>query len=302
MRVLGVGLTAFDHIAEVERIPGPDEHEFMLGYTRQAGGIVGNALTAAARLGLDTAWVGKVGNNEHGRFILNAFRDDGIDTSRVIVESGADTPFCIVLVDRRTRGRTLVFNRGCSVAYGAELDDDFISGFDVIHLDGFFSDVAIEAARSAKRLGVKVSLDAGLTFPTLEELMRLSDIFVPTRAIATYLTGEKDMAAALRKLVEAGPEIVAVTMGAEGSIGLWNGELVHAPGFAVDAIDTTAAGDTYHGAFLYAWLKKKPLEHILTFANAMAALKCTRPGGRGGIPRLEEVREFLKKHGLFYKY
>jgi len=302
MRVIGVGVSAFDQIAEVEQIPGEDEHVYMLGYNRQAGGIVGNALTAAARLGLDTTWVGKVGDDDQGRFILNAFREDGIDTSRVIIEPGATTPFCMVLSDRKTHGRTIVFNRGCSDAYGAELDDAFISGFDVMHVDGYFSDVAVATARSAKRLGVKVSLDAGFTFPALEELMRLSDVFVPTRAIATHLTGENDMVAAMRKLVAEGPELVAVTMGAEGSLGLWNGEIVHVPGFAVDAIDTTAAGDTYHGAFLYAWLQKMPLENILTFANAVAALKCTRPGGRGGIPRLDEVHEFLKKRGLFFKY
>jgi sulfofructose kinase len=297
-RVLGVGLAGFDHIAEVDEIPGPDEHAFMRGYDRQAGGIVGNALTAMARLGIETAWAGKVGGDEYGRFILDEMLKDGVDTSRVIIDPEGRTPFSLVLVDHKTRGRSIVFNRGCSGSYGAPIEESFIARFDALHLDGYVPDAAFDASEKAKKLGVKVSLDAGLMFPGLHELLKRSDIFVPTRAIAAELTGETDMAAAMRKLAGAGPEIVAVTMGAEGSMGLWRGEIVKIPGFEIDAADTTAAGDTYHGAFIYAYLQGWPIEKILTFSNAVSALKCTRPGGRRGIPMLAEVSAFLKNRGI----
>jgi sulfofructose kinase len=94
-----------------------------------------------------------------------------------------------------------------------------------------------------------------------------------------------------------GPSCVGVTSGDRGSTLLHRGEFVHVPGFAVDVVDTTGAGDVFHGAFLYGLLQGWEAKHILVFANAVSALKCTRLGGRAGIPRVEEALDFLRAHG-----
>jgi len=297
-RIVGLGLTGMDLIAEVDEIPGPDEHAFMRGFEKQAGGIVGNALAAAARLGLEAAWIGKVADDDAGNYIISEVRKENIDTSMVVVEKGARSPFSIVLVDRKTKGRSIIFNRGCSTKYGSEVSDEFLKKYDVIHLDGYFFDAALEAALKAKRLGVKVSLDAGLMFPGLDPLLGIADIFIPTRKIATELTCEKDTERAIRKLADMGPEIVVVTMGKSGCAGLWGDEFVSAPAFKVDAIDTTGAGDTFHGAFIFAYLKGWTFEQMLVFSNAVSALKCTRLGGRKGMPRFDEVADFLDERGF----
>jgi len=294
----GIGLATVDMIGEVDSIPREDEMVYMLSHEKQAGGVVSNALAAASRLGLGSSWIGKVGDDERGAFIIEEMRRDGVDVSLASVEPGASTPFSFILVDRKTRGRSIVFNPGCSYSFGEEIPSETISRFDALHLDGFFPDAALSAARHARAIGVEVFLDAGFIFPALESLLELTDVFIPTLAIASELTGEEDAERALEKLSARGFRMAAVTMGARGSAGICDGEIVFAPAFEVETVDTTAAGDTFHGAFIYARLMGWPLEKILLFANAAAAVKCSRPGARKGIPRLDEVVAFLKYRNI----
>lgn len=295
---MGLGLAAVDLIGEVTEIPKADETTFMLSYDKQAGGPVSNALATVSRLGMEAAWIGKAGDDEYGDFILEEMKKDEVDTRLATVEAGSRSPLSFILIDQKTQGRSIIFNPGCSGFYGSEVPDDIIKQFDVLHLDGCFLDAAFSSAEKAKKLGVKVSLDAGLVFPGLDTLLKRVDIFVPTREVALELTKEADAAQAMKKLTELGPEIVAVTMGKEGSAGLSGDEVVKVPAFEVKAVDTTAAGDVFHGAFVFAYLKGWDIEKILTFSSAVSAVKCTRRGARKGIPRFDEVIAFLKERDI----
>jgi sugar/nucleoside kinase (ribokinase family) len=297
-RLAGLGLATVDLIGEVDVIPREDEMVYMLSHEKQAGGVVSNALAAAARLGLRSAWIGKVGDDDYGAFIINEMKKDGVDVSLASVEKGAVTPFSFILVDRKTRGRSIIFNPGCSGAFGAEIPAETIARFDALHLDGFFPDAAVSAAHKAREHGVEVFLDAGFMFPALDTLLELTDVFVPTMEVAEKITGEADAGKALRALAARGLRMAAVTMGAHGSAGICDGRLSFAPAFEIEAVDTTAAGDTFHGAFIFARLAGWPLEKILVFANAAAAVKCSRPGARKGIPCFDDVAHFLKTRNI----
>lgn len=298
-RILGIGIATVDVIAETDLPLPSDGYVPMLGRTRQIGGIVGNALVAAARLGADVAWAGKVGGDDEGRFILDEMRKEGIDVSRALVDAAASTPFCFIVADRKLGTRGIAVDHGCSHnPYGADLPDDFLSGVDAIHLDGYYLDAALDAARRARALGIKVSLDASPFFKDLHSSLDYVDIFIASNAIAEELTGESEPRAMVRGLSGMGPEIVGVTLGERGSMAMVRGgEIVHAPAFEIQAVDTTAAGDAFHGAFLVGRLSGWPLERILTFSNAVSAVKCLTPGGGRGIPDFERTVNFLRSRG-----
>jgi len=297
-RILGIGITTVDLISEVAELPRPDEHQYMLGFERQVGGLVGNAVAAAARLGAKTAWIGKVGDDDNGRFVIDEMKREGVDVSRVIAAPGESTPFSIILSDRKTGGRSIVCNPGCSESLGEQIPDDALAGFDALHIDGYFADAALPAVRRARKLGLKISIDPSPRFTTLLDFIENIDIFIVGRAAAEALTGETDPEVSAGRLAALGPEIAGVTLGSEGCVCVAKGELVRTPAFKVKAVDTTAAGDTFHGAFLVGCLKGWPLEKTMLFASAASAVKCTVPGGRKGMPRFDAVVRFLAERGV----
>ena len=99
----------------------------------------------------------------------------------------------------------------------------------------------------------------------------------------------------MRKMRSLGPEIVGITLGDDGCILSWENEIHREPAFVMDVVDTTGAGDVFHGAFIYGLLQDWPLTRIARFANAVAAMKCRELGGRAGIPALDEVMAFLER-------
>ena len=130
-----------------------------------------------------------------------------------------------------------------------------------------------------------------------EELFRLTDILIVAERYGREITGREDVAEILEELTRLGPPCVGVTSGERGSALRYHGEIIHVPAFPVKVVDTTGAGDVFHGAFLYGVLRGWEARHILLFANAVSALKCTRLGGRTGIPRVKEVLDFLHARG-----
>ncbi|HYL82408.1 MAG TPA: PfkB family carbohydrate kinase, partial [Candidatus Acidoferrum sp.] len=155
----------------------------------------------------------------------------------------------------------------------------------------------LQAARWAREAGIPVSLDAEDSTELREELFRFTDILIVSHPFSRELTGKTDLTDILRGLARLGPACVGVTLGDQGSALLHRQEIVEVPAFPVDVVDTTGAGDVFHGAFLYGLLQGWKAGDILLFANAVSALKCTRLGGRAGIPRPAEVRAFLDARG-----
>lgn len=291
--VLGIGVSAVDIIGKTWGFPEPDGYSLLLEYDRQVGGIVSNALVALARLGVPTKWLGKVGDDEFGRIILDDMRREGVELE-VETDPVNPSPLSLIIVDSQTGARSINFRPGCSFSYGADVPRHVLEGAEMIHLDGFFPDAAFQAAEFGRSSGKTVSLDAGMMFPELGELVKDVDVFIPNVSVARELSGEGLPADCLRKLGEMGPRTVVITMGEEGSLGREGAETVRLDAVEVDVVDTTGCGDAYHGAFLYGELKGWDLRSKMLFAGAYAALKATRLGGRKGLPVLAEMKGFLR--------
>jgi ribokinase len=156
-------------------------------------------------------------------------------------------------------------------------------------------EASIEGARQAKEMGLRVVMDAGTLREGYRELISMVDILIASERFGSALVGgDKTVDKALEALSHWGPKEVVITLGPKGSIGWSGGEMVSQKAFSVDAVDTTGAGDVYHGAYIYGLLKGLNMAECMRFASAASALKCLEIGGRKGIPTVEKTLSFMK--------
>jgi sulfofructose kinase len=292
--IIGVGYACVDYLVKIPRLPGWEDRVVQSDFGRQGGGPVGTAIYAAARLGSRVGLVDQIGDDDFGAFIRNDFAAAGVDLGHLRVAPGAVSPFTVVLVSAETGQRSFLINRGGAASLTEpELDPDYFAGAAFVHLDGIQPAAALGAARLARRLGVEVSLDGsdviGDISPIMRELVPLTDVLIAARSFAEKLTGESDPARMARAMLDHGPRLAVVTLAEEGSVLAAGDEIIRQPGFRVSVVDTTGAGDVYHGAFLHGLVQGWPLARVQEHACLVAALKCTRLGGRAAIPTPAEV-------------
>lgn len=284
-----------DYLCVVPHIPVDDKVEMFQNLV-QGGGPSVTAITAAARLGADTAFAGVVGDDERGRQIIDGLSAEGIDISALKVRQGAESPVAFCWIEKQSGKRSIAWGKGTAAALTPdEIDEDQIRNSMILHLDGHQTEAAITAAKIARKHGVIVSIDAGTVVPRIEKLMELSDIIIASEKFAAHFTGEAGMDAAVRKLFAANCRFSAVTTGNRGSLGFDGRNLIKCPAFKVDVVDTTGAGDVFHGAFVFEYSRGKTWAGCMRFASAVSALKCTKFGGRTGIPDLQTTENFLRK-------
>jgi sulfofructose kinase len=296
--VVGLGYAGWDYLGIVPGPPVFDADTVTLdGFARCGGGPVATALATLARLGARVGYLGMMGDDESGRRALADLRQRGVDTSRVVIQPGAHSHTCIVLVEADTGRRSILCNRDtlgeCQLTAA---DRRYIAGARFLHLDGQFMDAAIVAARWAREAGVCISFDANRPRPRLDELLPLVDVLITSTSFPAAYTGHDDLGRAMRALRVLGPETVVVTLGAEGCAYLKSDQPVHVPGFVVDVVDTTGAGDAFHGAYLFGLLQGWDDDGTACLANAVAALNCRALGGRAALPTLTEARTLMDAH------
>jgi sulfofructose kinase len=296
--VVGVGVNVIDYLFRVPHFPEPDTKMDALSAMIQGGGLTATAMVACARLGLRTRYIGKFGGNEIGQMAREELRCEGMDLGAAVTEPGVPNRFCVVLVEEVSGHRTIVRQRDPRIwLKPGDLSREAVCAGRVLHLDGHEGDAALQAARWAKADGIPVSVDAEEPTEYREELFALTDVLIVGQRYGRMLTGRHETQDILEGLARLGPACVGLTLAGAGSVLRYRDEIVQAPGFSVNVVDTTGAGDVFHGAFLYGFLQGWEAGDILRFANAVSALKCTCLGGRTGIPRLEEARRFLDACG-----
>jgi sugar/nucleoside kinase (ribokinase family) len=296
--VVGFGVNALDLIAIIDGYPLPDTKAQFKEFDVQGGGVVATAMAACARLGLRTRYVGKVGTDFWSRLSLRTLSKEGVDVRCVIKAKGSPGHVSLVLADRATGQRTLFFRRPPAYAIRPEeLDRTAITAGRLLHVDGIDPEAAVQAIGWAREAGMRITMDGERIVPGIEEVWPRVDLLVCNPRFARGTTGHGAAEDGLRELADRGPSRVAVTLAEHGVLGYENGRQVRVPGFRIEPVDTNGAGDVFHGACAVGELRGWPLEWTLTFANAVAAMKCRFLGGRRGIPRLPEVAEFLASHG-----
>jgi ribokinase len=284
--------------ATVSSIPKIEETVLTFDFHKHMGGPVANTLATLRRLGMKTQYMGALGNDEYGRMIAENMKAEGIDTSLLRLLDGETSAFSIVLVDAKTKKRSIAFYPGCALTVPEDcVDVDAVASARLLHVD-IYTPAVLAACEAAQRARVPISVDADALFPGLEDILERASIFIPAREIAAQLVGEDDPAAAGRLILEKyNLDLVVVTRGKDGSVTTTRDETLSVRGFEIDAVDTTGAGGVYQGAYLYGYLHGWPLGRTAKFANAAAALMCSGMNGWGDIPTLEEVEAFLSERG-----
>lgn len=294
--VVGCGLNAMDYLITVPHYPAFNTKVHLLTYTIQPGGQTATALTALARLGCRTRYIGTVGSDELGRRQLASLADAGVECSQARVIEGATSQLAFIIIDQQTGERTIIWHRDERLAMKPEdLDRQAVTSGRILHLDGHDVAASIQAARWAREEGIPVVGDLDNAYPGVEELLPLIDYLITSAEFPPRVTGLADRRSGLKAVKDRfGNYFVAMTLGAEGVLAYHEGEYLHVPGFKIECRDTTGAGDAFHGGFIYALLHRLDLAEALRLANAVAALNCQGLGARGGLPTREEVEAFLR--------
>jgi sulfofructose kinase len=307
--IVGLGLATIDIMTLVPRLPDPDDVFKVRNILLQGGGPVATALVTAARLGATTTYLGPFAPTTWGQLARTGLEREGVDTRHAPDRPSGEQSVSVILVNEGTGQRSILFDSGqMSQLSPAEVPTELIASARALHIDGTHLEAAIHTAEIARQAGVVVSFDggAGELWAGAERLLPLVDLMVVARRFAEQHTGQPDPLQAGPVLLETyGPRQVVITDGARGCW-YWDTEQhgtaqrrasrrLHQPAIPSEIVDTTGAGDVFHGAYLYAYLQGWPARHSLAFAAATASLKCQALGGRAGIPTRQQVEEILPK-------
>ncbi len=291
--VLCVGIATLDRILAVDRHPTAPGKYRAADRTVAGGGVAANAAVTVARLGGTARFLGVVGDDTAGLEITESLAVEGVDVSMIEVAPGRLSPESVVLVD--STGERLIVNHSSPDLFdvAALPDSSTIGRPDVVLADMRWRRGAITALASARALGVPGIVDCDHDPDSAPGILEEATHVIFGRSTLAAWTGVDHPEGALAVAAGRLDAWVAVTSGGEGAWWLEEDRIEHVDAFEVDAVDTLGAGDVFHGAFALGSAESMSTRHAIEFASAAAALKCTRFGGRGGIPTRDELERFL---------
>lgn len=295
--IVGFGIACIDYIF-VAPTAKPGGFAPIIDYKVEGGGLTGTSLVAASRLGARTKILGRLGGDDVGDRIAQGLEAEGVDTSALIRVPGGTSYFSIIHVDADTAERTIYGRKETGIDCSTDLIPlEALDGADVLLLDHHWPEGARAVAGRAKKLGIPIVLDM-IIRPDLVDILAAADYPVIPRKSALNFAETQDCWAALRKIRSLGPKAAVITCGAEGAFYSHEGCEGHVSAFPIEPVDTTGAGDVFHGAFAFGLALGWELRDVITFASAVSAIKCTKVGGRAGIPTFDQTVEFLRERGI----
>jgi ribokinase len=299
--IIGIENPIMDYNILIEKMPEAGGFAQLKDYSWQGGGNVGSAIVAAARLGAKCGMVGIIGDDAFGHFCVDDFKRHNIDVSHLYTDKGNKTSFCICLAEEKTMERSFIAKPGTRrETTDAELDKKYIAGAKYIHL-GPMGAPQVQAAKWAKKFGVTVVDDAGYFNPETDANTGLIDIFIGSKMYYAGLFKDDNYEKNCRTVQKRGPKTVVFTLGSKGCVGLEGDKFFTLPAFKdIPVVDTTGAGDVFHGAFIFGLLQGWSAEKTAKFSSAVSAIKCTRLGGRASIPDYKTVDSFIKTGKIDY--
>jgi sugar/nucleoside kinase (ribokinase family) len=286
-------------------MPSWEGRTYAQGFRFDGGGLVGTAIVAVAKLGVSAGFIGTAGTDESAELKLRSFVEAGVDLSQLVRREGPDDQVMLVWVHSETGERSF-----SGVRSGVrrpiqphELDRDYITAADYLHIDGLLHhDASVQAVQWMKAAGKSVVMDGSKTRGPIRdghrELVPYVDVLITGEGFARALTGMDDIWEAGRAVLDLGPHTFCETVGERGCFTITADEQFHTPAFEVDVVDTTGAGDVFHGAYIVAMTHGWTRRQCALFSTAVSAIKCTQLGGRAGIPSFEETLAFLRARGI----
>ena len=298
--ILCVGVAVLDQVFRVERIPAADGKVQAGAFVSVIGGCAANAAIAIARLGgrAELASVlGDAAGDEVGDRILAGLAREGVACSGIVRVAGATSIVSGILVDR-AGGRSIVTHCDGRL-FGATVADPpaLVSGVHMVLADNWLPDLVVPICAAAGARGIPVVLDGDGPMPMTSELLTLATHIVFSAEGLRATAGLDDLGASLARVAAGTQAFLAATDGAGDIVWRDGAKLRREPVFAVEAVDTLAAGDVFHGAFALALAEGRAAPAALRFAAAAAAVKCTRFGGGSAAPRRPEVEALLATRG-----
>ena len=292
--IVGIGVCTVDHLVTVPRMPHRNENMQALNYMRQPGGLASCSLVAAARLGAKTKIISRIGDDPLGEYIRADLQTEGVDVSLLLEEAGSESHVSLILVDEQSGDRSIITRPPTGAAISpAEIRQDHLAGARVLFVDNI-TPATLQLAAWAREANIKVVLDPARPYAEIKPLLELVDVPIVPEQWARAWLPDKPPAEVAQLLFEAGAEIAVVTLGERGAVVCWDQGLRQFPAYPVQVVDTTGAGDAYHGAFMYALLQGWDVPRMAQFASAVGSLNCRAMGGRSALPTRAEVDQFMR--------
>ena len=295
--VVGVGLNATDTLILLSHFPAYAGKVAFDEEILSPGGQVASAMVTCAKLGLRTKYIGTVGDDERGRVQMASLQTSGINLDDVEVRPNCPNQTAYILIDQTTGERTVLWRRDdCLRLHPESITPEKIACARLLHIDGHDTPAVAQAARIARAHQIPVTVDVDTIYQGFEHVLPHVTHLVASSEFPGQWTKEPDPLKALALIQdEYHIEVAAMTLGSHGALARVHGKFYYSPAFVVNCVDTTGAGDIFHGAFCYAVLNGMPMRETLEFANAMAALNCTALGARGGIATREEAYALMAR-------
>ncbi len=295
--ISAVGIAVVDHIMFVDGFSDREGSYHCEHYIAGGGGMAATAMCAAAMLGSEAKFFSRVGVDPDGDFIIRELEKYGVDTSGIVRVPGRPSTAAFVLVDRTT-GDKQFWSQWTKPAFAdfIELDTSHLEGSEVLLVDGHWMEGAIAAARWASEHGIPVVADFKRRYEHMEELFPCIDYLIIPEFFACELAGG-DIEDVLRGLDNLQSGIPIVTMGDRGGVWLDNGTCRKYESFPVECVDSTGAGDAFHGAFCHFLARGASIDRTIELSAAVGALNCRCAGGRASLPTSAELAAFLDRHG-----
>lgn len=293
IQVIGFGENAIDLVCQVPSFPVRDSKVRMRRKIQLGGGQIATACSLCSRWGLGTRYLGLIGGDELGSFLARDLRKEPMEVFLESVEK-VRSHFSLIIVDEPTGSRTILWDRDSDLRYSEDAlqrqRGKLIDG-QLLHIDCHDLENSTRMAGWAKEAGLVTVIDIDKSESGIEKLLGNIDFAIVSLSFLRDYSGSEDWEFGLRQAARAAKGFLAVTRGEEGASVLWENEIYNFPAWKIKPVDSTGAGDVFHGAFIYALFQDWSVADCMRFANAAGAISCTRLGARGGIPSLKEVKE-----------
>lgn len=288
-----MGIIPLDFLVSIPSYPPPGGKVDATELCVQGGGPIPNAMVGLSRLGMKTAIIAVVGDDLAGRISIEEIKNEKVDSRYMIVKRNRRSATAYGFIEPDGR-RTIALHRKIFIG-PRDLRTTEYPPPRVIHLDGRDMEATVKLARWGRRRGATITFDIGSVRNDVTAVLPLVDHLVVADAWALPYTGARTTRTAVDRLRKVCPGTIVITEGIKGAVGWENGSWEHHPAYRIEPVDTTGAGDAFHVGYLYSLLKGYGLADRLQYGNAVAALKCTVPGARGGMPTLKRLSQFMKE-------
>jgi sulfofructose kinase len=293
--ILGLGCVSYDMLSVIPEMPAWEAVEYIAEYQVQQGGIAATATVAAGKLGAPAEFIGAIAPGFQGEFLKDNFRKYGVNCDRLRVFEDGTGQFTVVLIHQATGRRSFIINKGVqdrTELFTGALD---LAGVRIMLLDGYYFDTTLRIAGQARQEGVVTITDLSQRnfHPRIGEYLSLIAYPILPEMYVKAFCRIDDPLEAGKRMYHRNNKALIVTCGAQGAHIITSEGVDFVPAFKITPVDTTGAGDVFHGAFAFGIWKGYGLREAVTFASAVSALKCTKMGGQRGIPDFNETVQFI---------